>query len=129
MAEEDLEAMIRRAVRPLEQRINHVGKDAREARDAMLTFKGENVSAQMQKLSSDMATQHNALRQDVVAAIGNVRGEIKEIDDRVGELERDKEQREGGFTLIRLVKDYAGWFVGLGAGAIALYAKLATGKP
>lgn len=130
---EDLEAIVRRAIQPLEQQIGQVRTDAREARDGMLTLtstlKGENISAQVQKLSLDTAAQHTALRQDVVVALGNVRSEIKEIDLRVEVLETDKEQRDGGFTFIGLLKDYAAWFVAIGVGAIALYEKLSIGKP
>jgi hypothetical protein len=130
MADEGVESIVRRAMEPLRETIREVGKDAREARDGMISLTakldGQDMAARIEKLATDMLAEHNSLRQDMVLAIGNVRSDQARLSTRIDALESDKQERTGGFILVKMVKDYAGWFIGIGAAAAALYEKLSA---
>jgi len=123
----DLERIAQLIVAPLKEQLQAVGRDAREARDGMLEMRtavaNQNLSGVIESFKSDTKIQLNGLRQDFVHALTNVKLEIKDVADDVEVLKEDKEHREGGLMVVRLMKDYGGWFIGLGSGALVLYDK------
>jgi len=120
------------ALASIAQQIDLVRQDAREARDGMMKLtaavEGQDVSQKVADLSTEMKAQHAALRQDVVLAINNVNKDLSLQDGRIKVLEDAEERREGGLAVIRVMKDYGGWFIGMGAAAMAVYEKFAM-KP
>lgn len=120
-------AIARQIVEPIKERLDSVAADAREARDGMLrlttAIDTQNMGHRVDALSEEMKIQHNALRQDVVLTQQNIKTDLGKLTDRVRTLETDKERREGGLLLVRLAKEYGGWFMGLGAMIVATYGK------
>lgn len=107
--------------------------DVREARDGMIkltqAFNSQDTNARLDTLASAMKTEHNALRQDVVAALSNVRADLKEVDGRVEALEEDRERRAGGFSLLRILRESLAWLVALGVSTFALFDRFRPPHP
>jgi phage shock protein A len=123
-----VQAIARQIIEPIKDQIDLIRQDAREARDGMMKLttavEAQNVTKRIDGLAEDMRVQHAALRQDVVLGINNVKGDVKAVEGRVHTLEQDKERREGGLLLVRLIKEYGAWFMGLGAAFLAMYGKI-----
>lgn len=107
--------------------------DVREARDGMIkltqAFNSLDTNARLDALASAMKAEHTALRQDVVTALSGVRTDLKEVEGRVESLEEDRERRDGGFSLLRALRESVAWFVALGVSALAIFDHLRPPHP
>jgi rRNA maturation endonuclease Nob1 len=122
---ETIEAIARRIVEPLKEQIALIRGDAKEARDGMMKLttavEAQDMGHRVESLALEMKQEHSALRQDLVLAITNVKTDAVELTKRVKTLEDAKTKGEGGLLVIRIMKDYGGWFMGLGAAAWAFF--------
>lgn len=91
-------------VEDMSSRLDTTQADARAACDLgnriSTILEEQNVIARFAEHKNETRGTVEALRQDVVLAIGNMRTELAEKTGRIDRLERDLQQREGARNLI-----------------------------
>lgn len=126
-------------VEAIKDTLVQVQSDAREARDGVTrisTSLGEqNVPGQLAAIRAEIKSGNSEMRVDLVHAISAARDEsrkaheamsdrVNDLDSRLQALEDDRQRRDGGFTIIRLIKEYGGWLVATGATFLAIWGQL-----
>lgn len=120
----------------LSRRTEEAAGNAQAARELAnrtnIILEEQNVLARLVEYRADVRREIEGMRQDVVAAHGNLRsalaeleksvaGDVKALGDRIGKLEADYQKREGVKDLAAWLMKNAPWlFAGLAAFAAGL---------
>lgn len=103
-----------------DRRLDDLAKDTRESRDGVreltTVIREQDMAGRVEKLRADMTADSAALRQDLVKA-------HNDHEVRLQALENVRAQAKGMGALVRALKDYGGWIVGLIAVALHFFDK------